>query len=100
VKLNYRVFDIQVNGQFLDFAEMRILCFEKFIETVPILWSVRSRSRSWRSTRMARRLILGNHTREGVVVKPLTERYYRNGRCIAKSIAEAYLLDKNRTDLQ
>lgn len=99
-ELNYRVFDIQVNGQFLDTKEMRILCFEKFIDTVPILWSGPFSFEELEKHTNGKTTILGNHTREGVVVKPLTERYYRNGRCIAKSIAEAYLLDKNRTDLQ
>jgi RNA ligase (TIGR02306 family) len=99
-KLNYRVFDIQVNGQFLDFAETRELCFKEGIETVPILWSGPFSFEELDKYTNGTTTVGGTHTREGVVVKPLTERYYRNGRCIAKSIAEAYLLDKNRTDLQ
>lgn len=98
--LLYRVFDIQVQGQFLDFAEVRTHCFAAGIETVPILWAGPFSQEKLEEHTNGTTTVGGTHTREGVVVKPQTEGWYRNGRKIAKSIAEAYLLDKNRTDLQ
>jgi RNA ligase (TIGR02306 family) len=105
-KLNYRAFDIYYSDSvedeegFLSIAGMREVCFDKNIDTVPILWAGPFSFEKLNEYTNGTTTVGGSHTREGVVVKPQIERRNRNGRCIAKSIAEAYLLDKNRTDLQ
>jgi RNA ligase (TIGR02306 family) len=116
-QLGYRVFDILIDGKFLNYNTMRVTCLAYDVESVPLLGKepfslamVKSYSEGittlipgpttyydlckdpyWYTTQ--------SHMREGVVVRPAVERTHpKIGRCILKYVSDSYLLDKRKTD--
>jgi RNA ligase (TIGR02306 family) len=96
----FRVFDIKLDGKFLDFKDVHFFCVVKGIpcvETVyegpydsdvvlPLAEAVDTYG-DWK----------GN--REGIVIRTLEEKWKpQGGRCIKKKINSAYLLDKTNTE--
>jgi len=103
---DYRVFDISVNGIYMNWNDVINHCKRFNIPTVPELY------RGPFSEKVLMEYTDGPTTmcspeqagkfkgREGVVVKPLKERHsdILNGRCILKSISAEYLGRKNAID--
>ena len=95
VERGFRVFDIFIDGKYLDYDHMLSICIEYGIETVPELYvgtfdsAIISNLTTGTST-------LAEHIREGLVVRPLKEQWlHRCGRVIFKSINNDYLLSKH-----
>lgn len=94
-KPSFSLFDISVDGQYLDWSEVSQLCAMFTVQTVPVLYEG-----------PFDKLVLEAHThgpttfngvrckfkgREGVVVKPIEERQDSYGRVILKSVSADYL---------
>jgi RNA ligase (TIGR02306 family) len=100
----YRLFDISVNGRYLDWAVVKIKC-EKFdVPMVPELY-VGPFSQEKLFELRDGPTVAGQHTgkfkgREGVVVKPISERFDEKlyGRLILKSVSADYLDRKGAED--
>ena len=94
----YRVFDILVNGKYLDWDDVRAIAEAYQLDLVPILY------RGPYSIEKIKELAKGNstfsdHIREGVVVKPVVERLDpKTGRVILKYINDDYLFSKGISD--
>lgn len=107
-QVSFRAFDIAkgYRGQmrYLDFAEYVAMCELLGIDAVPVLYRGRYSKEVVTQHTNGTETVSGNNTniREGVVVKPTTERsHYELGRVILKSVSEAYLLRKgNATEFQ
>ena len=102
-KPQFRVFDIYVGepgkGRYLDFEEMVGICKELNLTTVPILYKG-PYSNKIKGIYTNGKTVLGEtHIREGIVIKPTTERRDNElGRVILKSVSDAYLLRKGGTE--
>lgn len=102
-----QVFDIYVgtrsNGYFLDYGQVRQLCENFDLETVPLMYSGPFSDEILKFHTDGKTHITGmsgkpENIREGVVVKAAREsRHSKYGRKIAKSLSEAYLLRKGKT---
>lgn len=101
---DYAVFDITVDGVYLDWDEVATVCEQFGVETVPLIYlgpySKRMLDHFTDGCSLA-----GYHTgefkgREGVVVTPLKETYYAptGGRLILKSVSADYLSRKDGSD--
>lgn len=100
----YRVFDISVNGRYLDWYYVRANCERFGVATVPELY-VGPFSEAKLFELRDGPAVAGDHTgkfkgREGVVVKPLTERFTEilYGRLILKSVSADYHARKDGED--
>lgn len=94
-RIGFRVFDLMVDGQYLDHGEFQVLCDEHDVPTVPILDIVQYTLGAIKALSEGPSLIGGRHGREGVVVKPLRERDDpKIGRVILKYISDHYLFSK------
>ena len=94
----YRVFDISVNGEYLDWPDVHTYCSLFDIETVPVLYQGPF------SPELVDRYINGPTTladpekirckfkgREGIVITPLQEQYSEQvGRMILKAVSADY----------
>jgi len=105
---SYRLFDIAVDGKYMDYDDKVALCQRFGIEMVPILY------RGPYSPQIVEELTDGPTTvcdpdkagpfkgREGVVIAPIVERFSADiggeGRVILKSISVDYLARKGGTD--
>jgi len=102
----YRVFDISVNGVYLDWLEVEDHCREYGIRTVPILYQGPWKCVSGVLDEYASGLTwAGEHTgrfkgREGVVIKPTRERMSDSigGRAILKHVSADYYDRKGAQD--
>jgi hypothetical protein len=98
-------FDISVDGKYLSYDELVSLCEQFGLRTAPVLYRgpfdreklndlVNGAKKGVKTT-----LGDGAHIMEGVVIKPVVERWNdQTGRTIFKWIADAYYLDKNSGD--
>ncbi len=102
----YYLFDIRVDGGYVDWGTMADNAGKVGIQTVPVLYSG-----PWSSelveTHTDGRSTLASHHREGVVIKPALTRYDTGadhpsgrgpGRVIFKSVSAAHLLRKGGTE--
>ena len=98
---DFRVFDIVINGNYLNWDKVVEICDMYQVKIVPELY------RGPFSHKVIEEYTDGNtlvadikQIREGVVFKPLTERYsdVLGGRTILKSVSVSYLSRKNATD--
>jgi RNA ligase (TIGR02306 family) len=97
----YRAFDLSLDGAYLDADDFAALCAAYGVPTVPLLY------RGPYSPEVVRRHTGGTTTvgggkqiREGVVIKPVRERFAEelDGRLILKSISDEYALRKGGTE--
>lgn len=94
--LGFKAFDIMVDGKYLDYDYFKSLCDHFNVPTVPVLY------RGPYSMEKMKELADGNstiaeHIREGIVVKPETERIDpKIGRAILKYIGTEYSLSKHK----
>jgi RNA ligase (TIGR02306 family) len=103
---SFRVFDISVNGIYLDWGDVYIACDKHSVPTVPLLYTGPF------SLEGVERLTYGPTTfgdvkcsfkgREGCVVTPLQEQFSKQlrGRMIVKSVSADYRDRKNAVDIE
>jgi RNA ligase (TIGR02306 family) len=105
-KVGFRVFDISVNGEYLDWSDVVYTCGIYGVETVPELYvgpftpDVLMDVTDGQTT-VCEEVVSKFKGREGCVVKPTTERQdfdLPSGRVILKSISADYLGRKGATD--
>ena len=100
-RLSFAAFDIWKKGHYLNYQEFLTICYHYGIPTVPLLGYTTF------SLEIIKRLSKGNtmlgadHVREGIVIRPDTERNDpKVGRVILKYINDDYLFKKDTTDNQ
>jgi RNA ligase (TIGR02306 family) len=93
------LFDIMVDGVWMDAPDFQVFCRTHGLPMVPELY------RGPFNAEAAKALTAGNSViaptqkvREGVVIKPLKEEHCRIGRKVLKLISDEYLLVKGNTD--
>jgi RNA ligase (TIGR02306 family) len=102
----FRVFDISVNGNYLNWNDVEHLCDIYGVPTVPVLYKGPFSPKVLMDytdghTVVTEHVASGFAGREGVVVKPMVEREdfdVPDGRVILKSVSCMYLARKNPTD--
>ncbi len=96
----FRAFDAfdSTDGKWLSAEPFFALCQKLDIPTVPVLYFGPFTDAKVREL-AAGKSTLADHMREGVVIRPVVERYVEHfGRLILKLISEEYLLRKNGTE--
>jgi RNA ligase (TIGR02306 family) len=102
----FRLFDIAVGNsreekRFLNHEDIELICKEFNLQSVPILYVGAFSKELLLKYTYGKETVSGteSHIREGLVVKPLVERYVPAlGRVLLKSISDDYLLRKNGTE--
>jgi len=101
----FRVFDIYVGeptgGHYLAPDEVKNICKELDIDTVPVLYSGPYSKEVVDELTNGKETVSGKelHMREGIVIRPFNERRDDDiGRVILKSVSDAYLLRKGGTE--
>lgn len=91
----FAVFDINVDGRYLNRAELWSACVHLRLDMVPLLYSGAFSREKLAAFTDGTATVGGAHTREGVVVVPVIERRDdKLGRVILKSVSADYLLRK------
>ena len=92
----FDIFDIK-NGKWLDWDDMESIVKALGWETVPVLYKG-----AWDPTMVSMAegsSVIGNNMREGIVVRPVKERFDQYcGRPVLKYVSEQYLLRKDGTE--
>ncbi len=99
-ELEFRAFDIRLGRRFLDHDHFEEICAELEIPTVPVLYRGPFSRDLIEEIATGRETLSGSesHVREGVVLRPLAERYDGElGRVLLKVISPDYLLRKGDT---
>lgn len=97
--LDFRAFDISVDGVYMDWDNMVAVCREWGIPTVPELGRGFYGAEWVQPLATGPTTVAGTHMREGVVVRTVTEQRHPSlGRMILKFVSDDYLLDKKKTD--
>lgn len=104
----FKAFDLYVgtrsDGFFVDYGVMRTLCEDTGVETVPLLYHGPFSQVNLDFHTSGKTQVRGRagklHIREGLVIKSSREARYRNGRKIAKSVSEQFLLNGKTTEFQ
>lgn len=103
----YSVYDIMVDGRFLDWDEIVVHCLSHGVPTVPVLFTggfsaevVEAHTHGPTTIAERNRINCGFKGREGAVITPMRERFSPelNGRLILKSVSADYLDRKGATD--
>ena len=91
---NFFVFDISINGLYLDYDDFAQICSTHDIPRAHVLYRGPFGATCLAYTSGAETFSgKAVHMREGIVIRPLKERYVPDlGRVILKSVNEAYLL--------
>lgn len=93
--LAFRAFDVMVEGAYWDYDKFEQLCRQHGVETVPVVYRGPFSLPVIKRLSEGPSLVGGSHGREGVVVKPVSERTDPTiGRVILKYIGDAYLFGK------
>jgi RNA ligase (TIGR02306 family) len=98
----FAAFDIMVDGRYMDYRDFRNMCDLFGVPHVPDMGGAEYSLETIK--RMAEgKAFMGDHIREGVVVKPLRERTHpKIGRVVLKMVSDAYLIkqvDSDTTDI-
>lgn len=94
-RINFRAFDLMLNGKYVDYPIFKELCDRHQVEQVPLVYEGAYSLAAIRSFSDGDSLVGGTHGREGVVVKPTIERDDpKLGRVILKYIGDQYLFGK------
>jgi RNA ligase (TIGR02306 family) len=95
--VDLRIFDVFSGGRYYDYEYLLRLCDELSLPTVPILYHGPFNNDVLKLANG--QAFQGGHIREGVVVKPVIERWDKEvGRVILKCISDDYLLRKKGTE--
>lgn len=100
-ELDFRLFDIRIGDQFLDYDAMLAIAAELELPVLPVLYRGPFDRETIEEVARGKEQVSGQETgvREGVVVRPTTERSDPNlGRVILKVISPEYLLRKGGKD--
>jgi RNA ligase (TIGR02306 family) len=106
-KDGYRVFDISVNGKYLDWPDVKQLCQDFGIDLVPVLYEgpftkdlIQEHTYGPTTVMAPEGIKCAFKGREGCVVTPQTEQFYAptGGRLILKSVSADYLDRKGAQD--
>ena len=91
--IDFRAFDLLVDGKYLDWDEFKTLCGQHGVPTVPELYRGPFSLDTIRALSEGPTQVGGTHYREGVVVHPVTERHdERVDRVILKYVSNTFLL--------
>jgi RNA ligase (TIGR02306 family) len=94
-KLSFRAFDLLLNGRYVDHDVFSTLCDRHQVERVPLVYEGAFSLEVIKGLSDGDSLVGGAHGREGVVVKPIVERFtLQGGRLILKYIGDRYLFGK------
>jgi RNA ligase (TIGR02306 family) len=94
-KINFRAFDLMLEGKYVDYTTFKSLCDRHQVEQVPLVYEGAFSLDVIKFHSDGDSLVGGNHGREGVVVKPIVERDHpKSGRVILKYIGDRYLFGK------
>lgn len=98
--LDLRIFDISINGNYLDWDVMSSLTKQFLdLDVVPILGRGPFSKEELTKYTNGKSTLAPNQIREGCVIKPIEERWHANlGRVVLKSISEDYLLRKGGSE--
>ena len=97
--LGFRAFDLVVEGKYLDTDLFLAACAEFGVPTVPVLYRGPYDLAAVKGLSEGPTTLASDHIREGVVVKPISERTDpKVGRVCLKYIGDPYLFAKNVTD--
>ena len=99
-KFGYRVFDMLMDGKYLNWEDLKKVCSDYGVETVPVLYEGAFSMDKIKELADGKTTMIENgHIREGVVVKPVVERIDPQiGRVALKYIGTEYALKKNKSD--
>lgn len=93
--LSFRAFDLTVEGKYWSFDDFYGLCSRHGVDLAPVLYRGPFSLATIKRLSEGPSLVGGAHGREGVVVKPASERQdLRIGRVILKYLSDAYLFGK------
>jgi RNA ligase (TIGR02306 family) len=96
--IGLRLFDIARNGLYLDYDNFVVVCDLLDLPRVPILYRGPYDKKNLANLAEGK-AFQGDHIKEGVVIKPVQERWdKRLGRVILKKINPEYLVRKNGTE--
>jgi RNA ligase (TIGR02306 family) len=94
-RIDFRAFDLMVNGKFIDYPVFKELCDRHRVSQVPLVYEGAFALDRIKEFSDGDSLVGGSHGREGVVVKPIVEREHpKTGRVILKYIGDRYLFGK------
>jgi RNA ligase (TIGR02306 family) len=98
--LGFRAFDIMIDGEWLNPDVFATLCETNGVATVPVIYRGPFSIDAIRDVSNGKSLVGGTHGREGVVVRPIMERFNPTiGRTILKYVGDDYLFGKaNKND--
>lgn len=98
VGLGFTAFDLFVDGKFLDYDQFKSLCDSHGVESVPVIGRGHYSLEFVKGLSSGQTTLPDSHIREGVVVKPIKERFDpRIGRVILKYLNDDYLLNDKLT---
>lgn len=104
-KPQFRVFDIYLgepgHGRYVNAEELQAFCTALGVQMVPVIYAGPFSKEKMEEVTTGMETVSGQevHIREGVVIKPMKERYDNElGRVVLKNVSEAYLLRKNGTE--
>lgn len=92
------VYDVQVNGRWLDYSELKSWAFCRNYDLVPKLYVGPYSREKADELRKGDSVVGGQKVREGVVIKPTIESNSMIGRKVLKYINDEYLLKAENTD--
>jgi RNA ligase (TIGR02306 family) len=103
-RMSFRAFDLLLNGKYVDYDVFKDLCDRHQVERVPLVYEGAFSLEVIKGLSDGDSLVGGAHGREGVVVKPIVERFtLQGGRLILKYIGDRYLFgkvaEKDTTDI-
>ncbi len=91
----FRAFDLQINGRYVDYEQYKTYCEKYGIAMAPLVYRGPFSLAGIKALSDGPSLVGGAHGREGVVVRPVTERDDPAiGRVILKYVGDAYLFGK------
>jgi RNA ligase (TIGR02306 family) len=97
--IGFAAFDLLVGERYLDYDELRAALNQFSMPAVPELWRGPFALEVLKQHAAGRTTFDADHIREGVVVRPVRERYdERVGRVVLKYVSDDYLLDEKRSD--
>ena len=97
--LGFAAFDLRVGDRFLDWDELQAALQRFAVPAVPVVYQGPFQKELLAQHAAGKTLFDDQHIREGVVVRPVHERWdERVGRVVMKYIADDYLLDEKRSD--
>lgn len=96
------VFDAKINGIWCDYDDFLRIVKDLNLRAVPEIYRGPYHNEIINSYTSGKELVSGKmlHIREGIVIKPVKNRYnYRGNRVVMKSVSEEYLMRKNGSEL-